>query len=428
MLTRSAQGLILAGTTMVTLGLGTANPVLVGLSAIPLVAALVGVTETPTRVETATVDAPGKARAGEVVDVAIGFEFDDEPGLVVAKLDVPDTFEVVEGDTVRVVDTREDPDWHVKLRAGKRGLARAGPVHAAPLAETGIKAYEATPVHEGVDVEVQPRLVPVRRLESMRGTAATIAPEEDVAQVGLETTDFRELREYRPGDPPRAVNWKATARMGPAVDEPLVNEYEVEGRKAVWFMLDAGRHMAVGTTVENGFEAAVAAVSGLALAYTDRGYQVGLHTYNQPETEPLYPDVGQKQFLKIQRRLARLEPGQPDQSPLAAVLECEAWLRRDKPMVVFVTRTDRRADQLEDAVRRVLALNPEHPQPVLVIEPVGHHLVPGDEAGNAAARLIDHQSKPARSKLREMGAVVIPWNPHEQPLESLLFRGVMHHR
>lgn len=426
MLTRTGHALVVAIVALLSLGLATANPLLVAASAFPLTALVLGLSERAPRVETARLEAPSTARAGDVVEVQAHVEVASTAGLVAVGVDVPEPFDVVEGDTARLVDV--EPGETVRLafrvRAAKRGRFELGPVRAAPIYLDAVLGSSAEPVTEGEQLEVSPSLVPVRRLRSLRGTASTLAPEGDEARVGLKTTDFREIREYRPGDPPRSVNWKATARLGPAADPPLVNEYEVEGRKAVWFMLDAGRHMAVGTTVENGFELGIAAAGGLALSYIDRGYQVGLHTYNGGPEEPLYPDVGQAQSRKLQRRLADLSPGEGDEGPVDAVARCRDWLIQAAPMVVFVTRTGVDTARLEEAVRRIRAMDPEGKRPIVVVEPQPFHLVPGGEAEEGASRLIEHLARPRHRRLRALGAVVIPWNPDREPLERLLFRGV----
>jgi uncharacterized protein (DUF58 family) len=46
--------------------------------------------------------------------------------------------------------------------------------------------------------------------------------------------EFRGLRGYRPGDDPRDVHWRSTARLG----LPLVREYERDVGKTVWLCLD----------------------------------------------------------------------------------------------------------------------------------------------------------------------------------------------
>lgn len=430
MLTRSAHALIVAALAMLTLGLGSANPVLIGLSALPLAAFVLGVTEGVPTVTGAEIDAPPRARAGDVIDVHARLSTEGEPGIVAASVHLPEPFDLIEGENTQLIEVEggTSSTFTFKVRAAKRGRFEIGPLEAAPVPAAGIRAATTEPVASAQPLEVNPGLIPIRRLRAMRGTAATIAPEEDEARIGLKTTDFRELREYRFGDPPRAVNWKATARLGPATDTPLVNEYEVEGRKAVWFMFDAGQHMAVGTNVENAFELGIAAASGLALSYIDRGYKVGFYAYNTGREDALYPDVGQKQYLKIQRRLAKLKPGGEDEGPLEAVMRCRSWLVEIAPMIVFITRTEVDTRRLEDAIRRIRAMDPDRKRPVIVIEPQAFHLVPGGEAVEGTSRLLEHLARPRHARLRRLGAVVLPWNPEREPLERLLFRGVIPHR
>lgn len=430
MFTRAAHALLVAAITLFTLGLGSANPVLLGISAIPLAAFILGWTERLPSIEAARLEVPERARAGDVVDVHAHLEPGDVSGLVVASVHLPPEFDLVEGENARIIEIEpgKTASFSFRARAAKRGRFEIGPLEVAPVAAAGIQSTRTEPVTDPQRLEVNPGLIPIRRLRAMRGTATTLAPEEDEARIGLKTTDFRELREYRFGDPPRSVNWKATARLGPATETPLVNEYEVEGRKAVWFLLDAGRHMAVGTNVENGFELGVAAASGLALSYLDRGYKVGFQTYNTEQGDPLYPDVGHTQYLKIQRRLAGLTPGDADEGPLEAMLRSRAWLVETAPMIVFITRTEIDTAQLEEAIRRIRAMDPERKRPVIVVEPQAFHLVPGDEAVQGTSRLLEHLARPRHQRLRRLGAVVLPWDPEKEPLERLLFRGVIPHR
>jgi len=428
MLTRAAHGLLLVATTLVVLGMGTANPVLLGMAAIPLGVALVGLGEPTPRVTAARIGAPERARAGDVVEVEIHLTTEGK-GLVAVEVPLPAPFALAEDANTAVIEAEGGQNEHVvafKVDAAKRGEHAIGPVRWAPIARQGLRSAEAEPIGEEATIDVRPRVIPLRRLQGLRGTATSVGADEDEARMGLKTTDFREIREYRHGDPPKAINWKATARLGPAAERPLVNEYEVEGRQAVWFMLDAGRHMAVGTNVENGFEAALSAVSGLSMAYLDRGYRVGMDAYNAA-SPPLYPDVGDKQFFKIQRRLARLSPGDDEQGPLEAVLASRSWIVQHHPMVVFVTRTDVGLDELEAAIQRLNELAGERPRPIVVIEPLAHHFLDADDTGAQAARLLDAQARDRHARLRRQGAHVVAWNPREQPLERLLFEGVEGH-
>jgi uncharacterized protein (DUF58 family) len=52
--------------------------------------------------------------------------------------------------------------------------------------------------------------------------------------------EFHQLREYREGDPPRAIDWKATART----TRLIAREYEDEKDQRVLLLIDCGRRMA----------------------------------------------------------------------------------------------------------------------------------------------------------------------------------------
>ena len=52
--------------------------------------------------------------------------------------------------------------------------------------------------------------------------------------------EFHQLREYRQGDPQRAIDWKATSRT----QRLIAREYEEEKDQRVLLVIDCGRRMA----------------------------------------------------------------------------------------------------------------------------------------------------------------------------------------
>jgi uncharacterized protein (DUF58 family) len=66
--------------------------------------------------------------------------------------------------------------------------------------------------------------------------------------------EYRSLRGYRPGDDPRDIHWKSTARL----QKPVVREYERDGAETRWICLD--------TRAEPGDSAEVAVEVAAALA------------------------------------------------------------------------------------------------------------------------------------------------------------------
>ncbi|AFQ45237.1 DUF58 domain-containing protein [Desulfosporosinus meridiei] len=80
--------------------------------------------------------------------------------------------------------------------------------------------------------------------------------------------EFTQIRTYMPGDDPRKINWRQTAKLS----ELMTNIYEPEHGKYITILLDCGRTMGVelsqGNKLERAFEAALS-VAAVALKQGD---------------------------------------------------------------------------------------------------------------------------------------------------------------
>ncbi|HEY0017126.1 MAG TPA: DUF58 domain-containing protein [Longimicrobium sp.] len=103
--------------------------------------------------------------------------------------------------------------------------------------------------------------------------------------------EYRGLRPYRPGDDPRDVHWKTTARVG----HPVMREYERDRSRALWLCLDL--------RAEEGemAEVAVEIAAGLAAAAVRRGDAFGLAT----QDGRVRPGAGGAQLERVLDALAR---------------------------------------------------------------------------------------------------------------------------
>lgn len=90
---------------------------------------------------------------------------------------------------------------------------------------------------------------PVRVYPNFQALAryTLLATDNRLSQIGVlqvrrrgEGTEFHQLREYREGDPQRAIDWKATARTG----RLIAREYEEDKDQRVLLVIDCGRRMA----------------------------------------------------------------------------------------------------------------------------------------------------------------------------------------
>lgn len=137
------------------------------------------------------------------------------------------------------------------------------------------------------------------------------AGERSVDRRGAGTTPSG-LREYRPGDEPRAVHWRRSA----ALDELVVREFERDDRDRVCIGLAS--HFPPACLARPGFderfEAAVRRAASLAAHFLERGYEVELRTGDG--RVPL--GAGPQQRRAILRALALVEPRATGETPAPA--------------------------------------------------------------------------------------------------------------
>jgi uncharacterized protein (DUF58 family) len=121
------------------------------------------------------------------------------------------------------------------------------------------------------------RRVPVKVFPEPQALRALVRPRETQVSTGNQVSrhrgegiEFADIRPFLPGDRPRSINWRATARRG----APWVNERHPERTTDVVLFLDsfADVHGQRGSTLD----LAVGAAASLAAAYLRQRDRVGL--------------------------------------------------------------------------------------------------------------------------------------------------------
>lgn len=151
--------------------------------------------------------------------------------------------------------------------AHRRGVFTAGPVVLTSGAPFGFSRSRKT-----IDVMGETTVVP-NWVEL--GSFPILEPSSFPADVLHERArtgagqEYLGVREYRPGDPQRAVHWRSTARVGQLV----VREFEEEVQSRVTLVL-AGRD--AGEPPDSAFEMLVSAAASIAIYALDTGHPVDL--------------------------------------------------------------------------------------------------------------------------------------------------------
>ncbi len=344
------------------------------------------------------------------------------PLIGLAHQPLPETFLLQEGSNIHLVPPTGAFQESFTLVAPRRGQ------HAleAPALSL-VHPLSLSPPRPGAkgdtgEITVEPIARPLRTVKGLRGPGR-VHTGEDRAPKGPASTEFQELRDYQRGDPVKHINWKATAKRSPQELELVVNEYEPEARKNIWFFLDLHEHMEVGTSVHTALEDAIEIALALVNRFTARGHRVGGTTYNGPSPTTFYPDAGTRQRLIIARKLARAQAGARREGLPAAVERVKGFLARERPLVFLITRPELDPALITTGVRRIHrhTATQRSATPVTVLAPTPpfageHERLAHELVAREAAREISQHGSLLRVHRLEGGA---------QGLERALARGVM---
>ncbi|HET6404845.1 MAG TPA: DUF58 domain-containing protein [Candidatus Thermoplasmatota archaeon] len=433
-LTRAGVALATTGLALLALGMGMGNVELLVLASIPLLLLVVSLTAraggAPVGARTLSTRTP---RRGDTFDVELRVRPPPSSDITEVHQPVPEGFSLVAGSNVALLAGPAPAATRFRLCAHARGAHALPAATAERIDPRGLVAARVLDVVQPETLHVTPRALSAERLRRRaRGRGKLLLPDRQEVRVGAGSTDFRELREYFWGDPPKAINWKATARRLSRVGRhagvapvPLVNEYEKEGRATVLILLDGGADMRVGTKLETGLDHGVEGALSAARLFLARGARVGAATFGAKAAAPAAPDAGSGQMHSVERALA---PGEPDAdaSPLAVLSGFERHLAGSRPILLVLTRlTPRNAEEIAELVRRVRALSRQRRRrpPVFVIDLRALELAPTPAPGwDAARRIVEAEDAAAAREVVQAGARVIPWHPTREDFRAALFR------
>jgi uncharacterized protein (DUF58 family) len=162
------------------------------------------------------------------------------------------------------------------------------------------------------------------------------------------------LRDYRPGDPPRGIDWKATARAGRLISRDLAQEYGLQ----VVIVVDAGRASAMRAGSLDRFGNYVNVAARLAQYAATRDDLVGLVIYADRPLAALAPARGAEGIARLRSVLSAARVESTESNPLFAAMRV-ASLVRHRSLIVVLTDVDdaTAASQLVQAMRLLL---PKH--------------------------------------------------------------------
>jgi uncharacterized protein (DUF58 family) len=151
-------------------------------------------------------------------------------------------------------------------------------------------------------------------------------------------TDFDQLLEYRPGDPIRHIDWKATLKHG----RPITRSFRDDRDQSVMFLLDCGRRMRA-DDIQSGigathFDQSLDALMLLAFVALDKGDAVGALTFGTAagSEKRFAPRKGAVTLNALMAELGDVEPSPIFSDYIAAAADL-MQRHRKRGLVVLIT-------------------------------------------------------------------------------------------
>jgi uncharacterized protein (DUF58 family) len=477
MLTRDTQELVVSGVTFLVMGMFLGNLILIVLGLFPIVFLAIGIIiGQPREVEV--------TRGGEDQKIWVDGQVADTlkatvrggVGMVTFSDVLPESFKLEEGTNFKVLwkgPLEREETIAYRVTCVKRGRYELDSVswearHPLQITDNRLGKHPAPRTYI-----VQPKPLFVKRLRERKALTRIPMPMEANIKFGFPTTDFLEVRDYKPGDAYRNINWKVTARrLSSSPSAFQVNEYEKEGKKVVWIFLDSAAHMALGTTVRNTLEYAVRATLGFTEFYLSRECQVGLSiydydahewegTYQQIEVPPeldavlsvvdqieapiepgevtveapagrpiigsriLFPDLGRKQKFRIMREMMNVKIRYGGESLKEAIHSCRGHIVGSLPLFVIITMIDAsKTEGLFEGVKELYkyAGRLKRRPSIVIFNVQGYSVAAQDDEEEMAAELLHFRNRPVYTAFRRMGATVVNWDPRSQSFAQALIQ------
>jgi len=224
------------------------------------------------------------------------------------------------------------------------------------------------------------------------------------ARAGGTGTDFFGIREYQPGDPSGAINWRTSARH---IDKLYANEFQQERVADVGIVLDGRLRTNEFARGHSLFEYSVQAAASIADALLSQGNRVGLLLYAS-YLGWTFPGYGKIQRERILHALANARAG--DSQVFSDFEHIPARLFPPKSQLLLISPLS------EDDLNPLIQLRAQGYEVMVVSpNPVKYELsyLPLNDMIQLAARVIHMERTLLLQKMGRAGIYVLDWDVSE---------------
>ena len=300
----------------------------------------------------------------------------------------------------------------------RRGHETSGALTVDTIGPLGLGFRRAT-LALPWEVRVYPALTTLRRRAAVAQALRREQGRQPLRRLG-EGRLFESLRDFVPGDDPRHIDWKATARRR----KVITRQFEAERRQHVLLVLDAGRLLTADVAGTARMDYVVQAALELAYAAAQHDDNVGVMVFADGVRQFVTPQRGRRGLKQVLDVLADVTPALVEPDYPGAFRYLAARNRKRALTVVFTDVIDRFAS--EALVANLATLRPRHlPLAVTLRNPeldaiaTQRPAVVRDAWRKAAAEELLRAREEALSHMRRAGVLVLDVPP-ERAAEAVV--------
>jgi len=238
--------------------------------------------------------------------------------------------------------------WVLSATARRLGRYRWPPSRSRVGGVLGLAWWNCRPAGAG-----QMQVLPDILRDSERSIGALARGTVPMQRAGS-GSEVLQLREYQPGDPPRAIDWKASARRRRLISRDFSEDQHLE----ILIALDAGRASGLAAADSDRLALYANVAARLAQRATLLDDRVGLLVYADRPLAALAPGRGVAALSRLRACLAEIAVQPGDSNPALAAMRIRSLVRQ-RSLIVMLTDLDDGAasGQLRAAMRLLL---PKH--------------------------------------------------------------------
>ena len=250
----------------------------------------------------ATRDVPNPLSLGAEQEILVGLRNPLAAGLEVILADhVPASLAPGRREVRGRLDGRGEWIIGYTVRPPHRGAFQFGPIeirtwrrHGWWMRQLRLPAQQPAAVY--------PDVLAIRQYQLTLRRGMPYRPGQRRSRPPGAATAFAGLRDYLPGDDPRRIHWKATARR----DQPVTTEVEAERGQQVMILLDCGRLMTAPAGNLSKLDHAVNAALLLGWLAQQQGDRVGLVAFTDRVDSFLAPQRSSAQVTRLSGALYKV--------------------------------------------------------------------------------------------------------------------------